>query len=645
MEFEFVENFYDTIKSRARTAALRQKSSSLDSDENKKKRKTIRRNNLKNKAKTSLKTKGKVRKKRKTKGSELSPTLKKERGRNSNSNKKTTPSPKKKLVPSNNDIDEEEAAYILSTISQRSFDSFYNRFPTTIDNKIEIPIIGYEPITNRVTSDQPYSHILLDHNYWSLNKQPEIIFHAAKEEVKVEEKIIIKQLQPPIEDVKEEIINITNEVKSDEQQPEVNNNLAESISSIVKCPKNNDERKIEEVKKKSKCKKILSRRKVGGGGCGKKKRPKQKLKKKKATISNGINITATEVKCQIPEIVVENGVVENSASTNNIDEKPVKLEPVKIDDEKPSINNENENLHEVEKEEEKEEVVKVEENQIETDKSKNEIIPKELDTIKVEEKVETNQIQNSPIKSEIKKEMNDDIDDIENDEQSWNLISDFHGIILEKLTSNNVRFFSDASISETSSTSTSISIVGSVNNYSTSSDSKSQQYTPIDSYNSSNRDYNCRSNSDSIFSPNNRKAFTNYRVQDPRFKYENNYNYRRKENFHRHHSYSEGMKQTYASYKAQKTMEQRQTFNNNVNVNINIDSGNHHQQQQRQPVSVFELPVQQNGGVVSKIDLLPIIEKKEFVRSKSIADPRLTSNCFDSDKSPNPKKKVKHCKF
>lgn len=545
MEFEFVENFYDTIKSRARAAAVRQKPIGLESDENKKKRKTIRRNNLKNKAKSSLKTKGKVRK-RKSKSSDLSsPTLKKR-----NSNKKTpTPSPKKKLPTSNNDIDEEEAAYILSTISQRSFETFYNRFPTTVDNKIEIPIIGYESVDNftRISSDQPYSHILLDHNYWSCSNQPEITFQIkATEVVKVEE--TLTQNDEKIE------VKVEPEVEA-----EVNNNLAES-AIVVKCSENDG---IEEVKKKTKCRKILSKRKVKVG----KKKLRAKEKKSATTICNGVST----------EKITENGEQEHH-------ENQVKQEP------SPSIENHCDEIS------------------TETDK-KDEIIPKdEVENLKKEE---TNQNQNSSVENIIVKEEVDD--NLEDDEQSWNLISDFHGTILEKLTSNNVRYFGDTS--ESSSTSTSISVVGSVNNYYTSSDSRT--YTPNDSYRERDRD-----------SFNRRQPYNNYRVHDPRYKYENNY--RRRDNFHRHHSYSEGIS-TYASYKAQKTMvEQRHTFNNN-------DSGNH----QRQPVSVFELPV--NGSIVK--DLLPILEKKEFVRSKSIADPRLaSSSSFETEKSPNPKKKVRiHC--
>jgi hypothetical protein len=73
-------------------------------------------------------------------------------------------------VPATADIDDEEAAFILSSISQRSFDSFYSRQTSGGPNKIQIPLDGFTPCSSQnnstVNTENLAYYVMLDHNYW-----------------------------------------------------------------------------------------------------------------------------------------------------------------------------------------------------------------------------------------------------------------------------------------------------------------------------------------------------------------------------------------------------------------------------------------------------------------------------------------------
>lgn len=180
----FVENIFDTVKKAREAKAARSLAESklahydYSFDFSPSKRKKTRKN-----------AKSKTPKNGKTKTSPKKKPRKPRTPKDSAEKKKkppTTPkTPRKytkraKLVKPQNDIDDEEAAFILSSISQRSFDSFYNRFngTTPVENKIHIPLETStivqsppaQPSTppkktepNHVTA---YHHVLLDHNYW-----------------------------------------------------------------------------------------------------------------------------------------------------------------------------------------------------------------------------------------------------------------------------------------------------------------------------------------------------------------------------------------------------------------------------------------------------------------------------------------------
>lgn len=177
----FVENIFDTVKKarEAKTARslAESKLASYDYsfDFSPSKRKKTRKNAKNKKNLKTVKTtpKKKPRKNAKT-----------PKDGSSEKKKKTTPTKtprkytKRAKVKPQNDIDDEEAAFILSSISQRSFDSFYNRFN---GNSIQIPLETPQtspPICNRPRQPTPVStqnsayHVLLDHNYWIA--EPEI---------------------------------------------------------------------------------------------------------------------------------------------------------------------------------------------------------------------------------------------------------------------------------------------------------------------------------------------------------------------------------------------------------------------------------------------------------------------------------------
>lgn len=180
----FVENIFDTVKKAREAKAARSLAESklahydysfdLSPSKRKKTRKNAKSKTPKNgKAKTTPKKKP-----RKPRTPKDSAEKKKKIPTTPKTPRKYT---KRVKVKPQNDIDDEEAAFILSSISQRSFDSFYNRFngTTHVVNKIQIPLetstvvqpmIQPQPPTtpkkcepNHLTS---YHHVLLDHNYW-----------------------------------------------------------------------------------------------------------------------------------------------------------------------------------------------------------------------------------------------------------------------------------------------------------------------------------------------------------------------------------------------------------------------------------------------------------------------------------------------
>lgn len=177
----FVENIFDTVKKAREAKAARSlaesKLASYDYsfDFSPTKRKKTRKNakNKKNAKNVKTTPKKKPRKNAKT------PNGSSEKKKKATPTKTPRKYTKRAKVKPQNDIDDEEAAFILSSISQRSFDSFYNRFN---GNSIQIPLETSPPPqqpTYKPPQPQPVStqncayHVLLDHNYWIA--EPEII--------------------------------------------------------------------------------------------------------------------------------------------------------------------------------------------------------------------------------------------------------------------------------------------------------------------------------------------------------------------------------------------------------------------------------------------------------------------------------------
>lgn len=223
----FVENIFDTVKKAKAAKAAKSLAESklmtpyqysfadLSPGKKKKPRKNAKKNG-KMKKSPAPKKKMNLRKPKTREGAEK--------------RKKTTPtkSPRKYTkritkVPAPTDIDDEEAAFILSSISQRSFDSFYNRLNSCETNTIHIPLdlpsLSVQNLSSSTPSNSSHHHdqayyVMLDHNYW------------------IEPKVITKT-----ETVKSETFLNNSTIKSTVTQPEEqiaspNRSASESTQSV-----------------------------------------------------------------------------------------------------------------------------------------------------------------------------------------------------------------------------------------------------------------------------------------------------------------------------------------------------------------------------------------------------------------------------
>lgn len=184
----FVENIFDTVKkAKAAKAAAKSLAESklmpsydysfgnLSPVKKKRPRKGTKKN-AKIKKPTSPKKKSPIRKPKALKDA----SEKRKKASPSKSPRKYTRRVPPK-VPATADIDDEEAAFILSSISQRSFDSFYSRLNSSESNHIQIPLDPNPYSSSTVSSDilknQAY-YVMLDHNYWivepEVKEEPEI---------------------------------------------------------------------------------------------------------------------------------------------------------------------------------------------------------------------------------------------------------------------------------------------------------------------------------------------------------------------------------------------------------------------------------------------------------------------------------------
>lgn len=168
----FVENIFDTVKKAkaAKAAAAKSVEPSYDfsfgnlSPTKKKKPRKNAKKIAKTKKSTTPKKKFTL---RKPKALKETPEKRKKASPAKSPRKYTKRVPK---LPPAAEIDDEEAAFILSSISQRSFDSFYSRLNSSETNKIHIPIDISSSSKVLSTKNDPVRnlayYVMLDHNYW-----------------------------------------------------------------------------------------------------------------------------------------------------------------------------------------------------------------------------------------------------------------------------------------------------------------------------------------------------------------------------------------------------------------------------------------------------------------------------------------------
>lgn len=196
----FVENIFDTVK-KAKAAKAAAKSlaesklmtsydySSFGELSPVKKKKP--RKNAKKSAKVKATTPKKKTVLRKPKTPKDSPDKRQKKASPAKSPRKYTKRVPAK-VPATNDIDDEEAAFILSSISQRSFDSFYNRLNSCEPNKFHIELSPTYTNGSPSTVTDPVKnlayYVMLDHNYWIVEPEVQPVKEPEKvEPIKVEE--------------------------------------------------------------------------------------------------------------------------------------------------------------------------------------------------------------------------------------------------------------------------------------------------------------------------------------------------------------------------------------------------------------------------------------------------------------------------
>lgn len=186
----FVENIFDTVKKAkaAKAAAAKSVEPSYDfsfgnlSPVKKKKPRKNAKKNVKTKKPTTPKKKLTL---RKSKASKETPDKRKKASPTKSPRKYTKRQVPK--VPAAADIDDEEAAFILSSISQRSFDSFYSRLNSSETNKIHIPIdiSTHSPCKTLSTRNDQAYYVMLDHNYWIVEPEVPPAAETAKAELAV----------------------------------------------------------------------------------------------------------------------------------------------------------------------------------------------------------------------------------------------------------------------------------------------------------------------------------------------------------------------------------------------------------------------------------------------------------------------------
>lgn len=251
----FVENIFDTVK-KAKAAKAAAKSladtkplpyddysfGDLSPVKKKKPRKNASKKSVKVKKPTTPKRKTPLRKPR------TSP-------KDSSEKRKKTPakSPRKytkrvNKVPTTADsIDDEEAAFILSSISQRSFDSFYNRLNSCESGKFQIPIELSPTHLYGAPPDDPIKnkayYVMLDHNYWVAQpeaqplKEPEKIETIVVDNSPSNSAVIAHEIEPEVKVCFTSQHNEVQPVKCEKLELKFTEPVSTKINSVVEDAK------------------------------------------------------------------------------------------------------------------------------------------------------------------------------------------------------------------------------------------------------------------------------------------------------------------------------------------------------------------------------------------------------------------------
>lgn len=361
--------------------------------------------------------------------------------------KKQTPtkSPRKytrrvSKVPATADIDDEEAAFILSSISQRSFDSFYSRQTSGGTNKIHIPLDGFSPSStqNYSPSSSPSKnlayYVMLDHNYWIV--EPEVQPAADEKPIEPVQNTItfsITQTIPEAQPLQTEVqsddkktaqveATVLKEVvkveeapvkieKPEEKQKEVNNNLFPSSKEEEEFVKSATP-KVENTAVK---KRWLRQATSADMSTPLKKRKTAAPPKEPVKVSKKETIEPEPETPKVEEVKVE---VVSEVKKEEVPD-PVELPaPVEVEETKPETP--------------KVEIDKAEKEEPESTTQ----TPKAVET-PIEPTENTETIKKEEVADELptfKEEPDED------DDKHWDAVMEFHRLQLEKLEKSNKRF-------------------------------------------------------------------------------------------------------------------------------------------------------------------------------------------------------------
>lgn len=357
-------------------------------------------------------------------------------------------------VPAPTDIDDEEAAFILSSISQRSFDSFYNRLNSCGSNKIHIPLdlpsLSVQNHSSESVKNQAY-YVMLDHNYWIVEPPAQLAAQEVPTKAEVPVEIVqhnsnatstetqpkngIIYAEPPVKqeiEIKQEVPMITKNKldpynsNEDIKINEVNNN---KVNTAEKIPE-------KEILEKVLCNNTSVKKRWLRQAASEIKTPPKKRKTvepAQVETKRKMEDLPSVVNCiNKPEELVQ--VVKNQVE---VDKEQAQVKGQSPKEKTPTQKEKRLNQKEKEKDKEKEEIVEVNrepevkmesEVKIESDQKVKEPSPLSEAIVKLEEKVQpppeiseeekvVQPVATPDIPEEVKIEQKDDTEKIKKDEE------------------------------------------------------------------------------------------------------------------------------------------------------------------------------------------------------------------------------------